>query len=359
VRSLYHMMRLLIFGAESYAEDLYDYTLEDLASSGVVQLRLSLETPVRADTDFFPAIRFLHLDAYDKRPTSLQPLSGGTVDSAYAVCRDDCEGAFPEFRLLRFEYKVQDDNTVPIDVYANNNWDRSVVTAAEAEYLLVQSFRKLIYFQSSFASNNVHRDTRVSRDFMSTRGLSTLDMTAAREYNVFMRTKTFKCGASIEHNLPTNRLHATLAQCVRNMQEVVGWAVPSGGLLHLQVPATVLRKGFMLSYAESSVATDKFLQNLTSPDWASKQYIAAADTMCYTYRGDTSTINPYWAVDFDAETGCDTYVRDQLRLTDGRCLTESASRSCADRFRSHFRWIARERKNETHSSPLPSGSLPA
>ena len=139
----------------------------------------------------------------------------------------------------------------------------------------------------------------------------------AREYNTFMRTKTFKCGASIEHNLPTNRLHATLAQCVANMQEAVGWSVPDACLLHLQVPATVLMQGFLLSFAESTGVANKFLQNLTSPAWASKAYIAAADTMCYTYRGDTTTINPYWAIDFDTETGCDTYVRDQLRLTDG------------------------------------------
>jgi len=225
-------------------------------------------------------------------------------------------------------------------VYENNNMACSVVTAAEAEYLLVQSFRKLIYFQSSFASNNVHRDNRVSRHFMSTLGLSALDTTAAREYNSFMRSKSFKCGASIEHNLPTNRLHAALAQCVASMQEPVGWAVPDGGVLHLQVPATVLRQGFLLSYSESAGAANRFLRNLTSPAWASKTYIAAVDTMCYSYRGDTSTINPYWAIDYDIETGCDTYVRDQLRLTDGRCLTESADRTCGDRFPEYERAVS-------------------
>ena len=145
VRSLYHMMWLLIFGADAYTEDLYDYTLADLEHKEVVELLLSLAAPVLANTDFFPAIRFLHLDAYDRRPTSLQPLSGETVDPDYAVCAVDCEQAMPEFRLRQFEYKVQDDNSVPIDVYENNNKDRSVVTASEAEYLLVQSFRKYIY----------------------------------------------------------------------------------------------------------------------------------------------------------------------------------------------------------------------
>ena len=65
VRSLYHMMRLLIFGADAYTEDLFDYTLADLKHKEVVELWLSLATPVLANTDFFPAIRFLHLDAYD------------------------------------------------------------------------------------------------------------------------------------------------------------------------------------------------------------------------------------------------------------------------------------------------------
>ena len=332
VRSLYHMMRLLIFGVDAYSNDLYDFTLADLEHDGVVAMSLSLETMVRANTNFFPAIRFLHLDAYNQIPTSQQPLRSGIVDPAYAACVENCEAVSPEFRLRRFEYLVQDGNTVAIDVYANNNKDRSVVTAPEAEYLLVQSFRKLIYFQSSFASNNVHRDTRVSRSFMSAHGLTRLETTAAREYNSFMRTKTFKCGASIEHNLPTNRLHATLAQCVRNLQQAVGWAVPAGGLLHLQVPAAVLLRGFLVSFTESGTGESKFLQNLTSPKWASKEYIAAFDTMCFSYRGDTSTINPYWAVNYDTETGCDTYVRDELRLTDGRCLTESASQSCAERF---------------------------
>jgi len=228
---------------------------------------------------------------------------------------------------------VQDGNSVKIDVYRNNNEDRSVVTAAEAEYLLVQSFRKLIYFQSSFASNNVHRDTRVSPHFMSTHGFGALETTAAREYNSFMRTKTFKCGASIEHNLPTNRLHATLSLCVNNLQEKVGWAVPAGGLLHMRVPADVLRRGFMLSFKESRGEDSKFLQNLTSPAWATKKYIAALDTMCSTRGGETTTINPYWAVDYDTKTGCDTYVQDNLRLTDARCLIENAGQTCANRLR--------------------------
>ena len=64
-----------------------------------MELRLSLAAPVLANTDFFPAIRFLHLDAYDWRPTSLQPLSGETVDPDYAVCVVDCEQAMLEFRL--------------------------------------------------------------------------------------------------------------------------------------------------------------------------------------------------------------------------------------------------------------------
>ena len=153
------------------------------------------------------------------------------------------------------------------------------MTAAEAEYLLVQSFRKLIYFQLSFASNNVHRDTRVSAGFMSSFGLRALETAAAREYNSFMRTKTFKCGASIKHNLPTNRLHATLCRCVQQLQEAVGWAVPAGGLLHLQVPAVVLLHGFLLSFAESAGAGTKFLQNLTSLAWSSKEYIASFDMM--------------------------------------------------------------------------------
>ena len=92
---------------------------------------------MRADADFFPAIRFLHLDAYDRRPTLLQPMQGDAVDPAYAVCLDDCDAPAPEFRLTRFEYKVQNENTVRITVYANNNMDRSVVTEDEAEYLLV------------------------------------------------------------------------------------------------------------------------------------------------------------------------------------------------------------------------------
>jgi len=332
VRSLYHMMRLLIFGVDAYTRDLHDFTLADLESDGVVALSLSLDTMVLAGTDFFPAIRFLHLDAYTQTPSSQQPIQGDTVDPLYAVCVENCDEVAPEFRLKQFEYRVQDENTVRIDAYANNNRDRSVVTASEAEYLLVQGFRKFIYFQSSFASNNVHRDTRVSRSFMSSHGLTQLESTAAREYNSFMRTKTFKCGASIEHNLPTNRLHATLAQCVSNLQEAVGWTIPAGSLLHLHVSAAVLRRGFMLSFSETRAANTKFLQNLTSPAWASKEYIAAFDTMCFSYRGETSTINPYWAVNYDTETGCDTYVRDVLRLTDGRCLTESASQTCADRF---------------------------
>jgi len=60
--------------------------LQDLEAQQVVSLALLLDVMVLASTDFFPAIRFLHLDAYSDRPTSQQPLAGDVVNPAYAIC---------------------------------------------------------------------------------------------------------------------------------------------------------------------------------------------------------------------------------------------------------------------------------
>ena len=44
--------------------------------------------------------------------------------------------------------------------------------------------------------------------------------------------------------------------------------------------------------------------------------LLALETMCWLHCGETLTMNLYSAVDFDTTTGCDTFARDSLRLTD-------------------------------------------
>jgi len=83
---------------------------------------------------------------------------------------------------------------------------------------------------------------------------------------------------------------------------------------------------------EATPAGDKFLQNLTSGDWASDAYVSMFDVVSFELSGETHTINPYWAVDYDVKTGCGTFEQDGLRLIDGRCLTQGAGEQCADRF---------------------------
>jgi len=330
--SLYARMRHLLGFT---AGDLHDKTLQDLEALGLVELQLSLQTVVLATTNFFPAIRFRELDLYHAPPT-YRPVDPASVPPDYAQCGDPCD----VYTLRQFEYQVQDGRTVEIDVYAGLARHRSVVTQAEAEYLLVQSFRRLIYFQTSFASNNVHVDSRTSNGLMSKHGTSEVGSVRAREYNAFMRSKSFRCTTSVAYHLASNQLHAALRQCLGHLRDDVGWQLPAGGVLHMEVPAAVLLQGFLASFAENGPEHTKYLEKLTSADWANSEHVSTFDVMCYQLQGETHTINPYWAVDYDVTSGCDTFRRDALRLIDGRCLTRSAAEQCSERFPDYHRAIS-------------------
>ena len=47
-------------------------------------------------------------------------------------------------------------------------------------------------------------------------------------------------------------------------------------------------------------------------------------------------MNPYWAVNFDVTTGCDTHMRDGMRLIDTRCITTGPNETCSERFPDYY-----------------------
>jgi len=185
--------------------------------------------------DFFPTVHFLALDAHNAVPTH-RIIDPAGVAPDYTTCRDPCE----LYALRSFGYQVQDSQTINIDVYARLVCHRSVITQANVD----------------------------SAGLMARQGVCHIDSVRAREYNAFMRTRTFCCAVSLAYHFTSNCLHDSLRTCLWRLQDAVGWQLPAGAVLHTRMPASVLLRGVLMSYAES-VPT----QCLTSTAWADQDHV--------------------------------------------------------------------------------------
>ena len=350
ISSLHDRVRRQILGASYDTEsDFYTLTLSQLEEKLLVTVQINLQAQVSSIVRFFPAITFTNLQQIqDLQPYYFDAWPDNIPPEEYATCRDgnvqshtDCQ----EYKLESPEFRVQDSSNVYIDVYKKSSPTRNFVTEDEALYLVLMEFKKLMYFQSSFASGNVHIYSDMSRDFMSKHNVEDMSMHSkpARDYDSYMRLKNFECGSgTLRYNTQSNGLHDRLQTCVKSLQEKVGWIIdsqscsetaPGCNTLQLEVPRSLLvDHDFIVSFATTVSPEEKFLQHITSDKWTGETYVSSWETMCYQSSDKVHTINPYWAVNFDVDTGCDTYVRNSMRLIDARCETTTPSQSCAERF---------------------------
>ena len=339
ISSLYELVRRAILGDLYGTRDFYTLTLKNLEDANVVSVTIDLDARVPNNARFFPAIKFLEIEnIQDLTPQSFEEWTNDIPSTDYATCSDATAGAdCQQYTLVAPEFRVQDSSSIRIEEYRNNSPNRNFVNQGEALNKVLLGLKDFIYFQSSFASGNVHIDSGVSQNFMSKHNVENMltdVVEGANYYDSFMRKKTFVCadGADLNMEATTNPLHTRLKSCVQNLQVNVGWTLSIDTTLQLKVPRSLLVDySFIVSFATHIQQEEKFLHDITS-DWAKATYVSHFEAMCYKHAEVVNTINPYWAVNFDVDTGCDTYVRNSMRLIDARCLTTSSDESCKERF---------------------------
>ena len=139
----------------------------------------------------------------------------------------------------------------------------------------------------------------------------------AKTLNEFMRTKRFECQEhTYDAKSSTSMLHQRLGQCVQAMELRGGWEVDQSAAVRIRMSKQVVTGGFFLSFTQR-VAGDRWLSDLFSDDIAMQN--AETNSVCYMTARGPAVINPFWAGDFDIETGCDTALRGGNRLIDVKC----------------------------------------
>ena len=334
IRSLYVIVRNYLMGDVS-AHNFTDYRLSDFESRGIMEVDIDLDESVPANTLTFPAIRFASLDVIARPASNIERIhnSSGSIPwmSGYVSCQVAGALECQVYNLHSWEFRVQGQGEIDFGfIYTSEIQRRRFITQEEARYLVLTYVKNNLYFEKAFTSGML----RVNNDMRWLMHTSSMvDVKLAREYNSFMRRKTFECsGEVIKTHLQTNKLHGMLQQCLSDLREDVGWRLKSKGVLRLQIPSSVLLHGFLASFQESDTTDSTFLGNLTHRDWIKSKYVALQDQMCYSSKGKADVINPYWSTHFDAVHGCDVLHRNGLTLIDDRCLTTVATETCASRF---------------------------
>ena len=131
---------------------------------------------------------------------------------------------------------------------------------AQVMWKLIDQFKDLFYFSESAGSNNLHVDRAVSRHLLRSPDIITLQtgIQDAKEFTEFMSKKTYECVDNkneLSFGSETNRLHKLLRNCVSEMKTKVGWQVPSGKQLQLEVPASVVLNPFILCFHRTQTMT--------------------------------------------------------------------------------------------------------
>lgn len=299
--------------------DWYRWTVEHLLSAEILQKRSLSTTKVGRHTNDFPYLRFPGLSysrlsslLYTKSPTISSSCS--TMQILQLPASDMCYYLFAGESCYHEEF------------FETLKREQPFVQAVNFVLLYIERNMHLI---PSFAGSefNIAYDNRLSQALheVSTGSMSPHQFkdafAAAQEYDTFMQTKNFECGnGDADLTSSTNILHERIMDCVDAMQEDGGWIVPSLKRTRISLSQTILSNGFFLSFAESRT-DDRWLSNLFSMKIS--ELNSAADAICYMSKEKPEVMNPYWAGDFDFETGCDTSVKGGIRYFDVRCRHRS------------------------------------
>lgn len=287
-------------------------TIETLIAEGILKLRDANDV-VKSTQNVFPAFSFVALQ--QSAPVDAEVFLTSTsnaVSNPGALCyRIDDQSLFSNSSgaLFTLEHLLS-------RVFDRLRQDLSNQPSFHAEQIISDSFTTNTLFAKSTVAPNV---------------------AGARTYNAFMESHKLNCqptNSGFDFNAESNWVPPLMRMCLDEMKTDLGWKQPSRSLMTVQVSASVLHDGFYPAFSELQ-SEDAFLDNLFSKQWASRQDPTHA--ICFQRDGmrEARNINPYWAGDFDFDTGCDTQLLNNDRFVHTSCQpreTQKTAGFCGGNF---------------------------
>jgi hypothetical protein len=100
----------------------------------------------------------------------------------------------------------------------------------------------------------------------------------------------------------TNNMHEQMRLCKQNLEQAIGWEVPSGGVLQLTPARGTLLSGFYLSYMQRP-AEPTFLETLLDTKWHLAQHTSPETAICQATDDAVRVMAPFWGEYFDVAAG--------------------------------------------------------
>lgn len=324
--------RFLLTGQEEWTLQWYDYTVQDFVAKKIL-LERSLDDSVGAHDNEFPFLTFARL-RMDFAEEFSEWVQGGDGPACFAHGPIECATFFAEETDCNILLTRMDS--------LFKNVDELLTTVKTANYVLLFIERNM-HQMPSFAG----REFNIISDHPTSHRLRLFSYSGASEkwmqqrwleaasYNRFMQTKGFECVDDYDSKQSTNVLHQRMSKCVDSMQDTGGWIVDNLGGVSVAVTRDLLEQGFYPSFLQSSI-DDRWLTELFSDDVAMRN--SESNSICYVTETGPKTMNPFWAGDFDIETGCDTSLAGATRFIDVACRPREGADSdmnCVSQFMSY------------------------
>ena len=129
-----------------------------------------------------------------------------------------------------------------------------------------------------------------------------LSLHEASAFNRFLEqheTMNLKCQSrDLDYYQQSNNMHEQMRLCKQNLEQAIGWEVPSGGVLQLTPSRGTLLSGFYLSYMQRP-AEKTFLETLLDTPWHLAQYTSPETAICQATDDAVRVMAPFWGEYFD------------------------------------------------------------
>lgn len=196
---------------------------------------------------------------------------------------------------------------------------QTTLSRNQALFLILLHLRQSILNADAFLNGNIHASQTASPRMGITNPFYQKDVQAffnlANKYHSHMvsRQDKYVCSEQVLDTTAETYTHMqALRNCMQNMKHSTGWIISSPQqVLQLRVPAQVLLHdgGFYLTFIDDIIGSD---DNTFFPDLLFNTSIARdtaiQDLVCHKQlnREYPETLNPYYPVLFNFDTGCET-----------------------------------------------------
>lgn len=301
------------------------WTLQDWVDRGIVTRRSKTQKFQHYDTAF-PVNRFTALiEMHKNLDWQLSGFQSPEDQCQYNSVEMTCELIFgDENACLRF------DNGIMHRIETFNDNIKSGIGNANYEvlYYVMIILEREAHTMHSFIS--IDNDNDIVPDQESTYlinlfandnskiNISKQEFDESVRYNNFMQTKLFNCDddSEIDFAATTNIHHIQMRECVEKMSTEGGWQIKQNENLEFDLPRGVFLNGFFPTLIQSR-EDDEYLTNLFSSSISNQN--DHVDAICFSGGDKPQLINPYWANEFDIDTGCDVSNYDGIKKIDVYC----------------------------------------